>query len=63
MSLLRLQLFLKPTPLNVHMAEAHLQTPPVFMWEQKQRKKKENKKKLHPQISMWFVNNQNSSME
>lgn len=28
----------KTTPLSVRMAEAHLQTPPILMWEQKQPK-------------------------
>lgn len=44
----RLQLFLNPTPLIVHMAEAHLQTPPVLMWEQIEKKKY---KKKHTKIT------------
>lgn len=45
-----------------------LANPTRLMWEQKLKKKKKKlkemkQKKLHPQISMWFVNNQSSSME
>lgn len=51
-------------PLDVHMAEAHLQTPPVLCGNKKKTNKTKRKgKKKHPQISMWFVNNQSSSME
>lgn len=40
-----------------------LANPTRLMWEQKEKFKQKTKTKLHPQISMWFVNNQSSSME
>lgn len=36
-----------PTPLIVRMAEAHLQTPPILTWEQKQQN---NNKKTAPTV-------------